>query len=52
MHYDLFRESYNDGYWSLWKGGGADLKHSEKWHCLVQQPAFQVYGKSNCNQSN
>jgi hypothetical protein len=22
--------SYNDGYWSLWKGGGADLKHSEK----------------------
>jgi hypothetical protein len=30
MHYDLSATSYNDGYWSLWKGGGADLKHSEK----------------------
>ena len=24
----------------------------QRWHYLVQQPAFQVYRKSNCNQSN
>ena len=34
-------------YWDVLDGMGAFSGH-----CLVQQPAFQVYRKSNCNQSN